>query len=348
MSADELQSRVQTVTQDTIRRIDALDNRIIVLALLLPLLVFPAVSPSNYYLQVLIRVFVFMALVTTWNVIGYTGYINFGQAAFYGVGAYTMGFLLANYGLPMPLGAVVGAILAGLVGLGLGIVTLRLRGHYFSIASLMLLFILTTFVRNISEILPGARMEIWLSAWDVSAFVFNAIFYYVFLAFAVGYTLFAIWLERTRYGYGMKAISEDEDIALSLGVPTMKLKLVSLTVSALMAGLVGAFHGQFILYIDAPEYFSVVLTFLIVFMGFIGGFGVWYGPLIGALLFIPADEMLTYYVAPEMGRIIFGTLFVVIILLQPRGIGPWLEAGIRDLRAEKSPRPSGDDVEPDD
>ena len=309
--------------------IDSTDNRYFGIALVVLVLALPLLGLGAYYLQLLIRVFLFIALVSSWNLIGYTGYINFGQAAFYGMGAYVVGFGIANLGIPWPIATIFGGLFAAALGFALGAITLRLRGHYFSIASLMLLFIVTTVITNISDIIPGAQMEIWLTSVSISGrlfgvSLFNMVFYYAFLAIAIFMILFSIWLESTKYGYGLKAINENEDIAMSLGVPNSKLKTWALTASAFFAGIIGAVNAQFIQYIDATVFFGVTLTFLIVFMGFVGSMGEWYGPLVGVILFIPADEVLTYIVAPEFGRIVFGLLFVVIILAIPQGLGRFI------------------------
>ena len=319
-----------SVVDNAANWIDSTDSRYFGVAAVAVALLLPVLGLGAYYQQVFIRVFLFIALVSSWNLIGYTGYINFGQAAFYGMGAYVVGFGISYVGLPWPVATLLGGVLAAVLGFLLGAVTLRLRGHYFSIASLMLLFIVTTVITNISDIIPGAQMEIWLSTASLSGEVFNMVFYYAFLVLAVFMILFSIWLESTKYGYGLKAIRENEDIATSLGVPNSKLKTGALTASAFFAGIIGAVNAQFIQYIDATVFFGVTLTFLIVFMGFVGSMGEWYGPLVGVILFIPADEVLTYMVAPELGRVLFGLLFVVIILAIPKGLGRFIRDRLRD------------------
>lgn len=313
-----------SVATGVVQRLSTFKNWQLAAAAVVFAALLPMVAPSTYYLQVLIRIFLFIALVASWNVIGYTGYINFGHAAFYGVGAYVLGFAVENLGIPIVAAVPMGGIVAGVVGLILGAVTLRLRGHYFSIASLLLLFIVATIFTNIDSIIPGARMEIWLGGIGLGNLMFHLVFYYIFLAFALLLVGFSVWLESSKYGYGMRAIREDEDIAASLGVPTARLKTAAITVSAFLAGAIGAVHAQFLQYIDAAVYFEVTLTFILVFMGVVGSMGRWYGPIVGVLLFIPADEALTILIAPEVGRIIYGLLFVVIILLLPRGLGRYI------------------------
>ncbi|MGM0591456.1 MAG: branched-chain amino acid ABC transporter permease [Halobacteriota archaeon] len=321
--------------------LDNTDNRYIGALAVVFALALPVLGLGSYYMQVFINIFLYIALVSSWNLIGYTGYINFGQAAFYGLGAYVLGYGVVYLGLPIPVAVVLGGIFAAALGFALGTITLRLRGHYFSIASLMLLFIVTVLITNISDVIPAAQMEIWLPSVDLSGRMFNTVFYYAFLGLAVFMLLFSIWLENTKFGYGLKAIKENEDIAMSLGVPNSKLKTWALTASAFFAGIIGSVHAQFFQYIDASVYFAVTLTFIIVFMGFVGSMGEWYGPLVGVFLFVPVDEALTYYVSPEFGRILYGLLFVIIILAIPQGLGRYIhdwidEAGDVNTSAQEA------------
>lgn len=313
----------------------------VLLALAAPFLV-----PSQYYIVVLFRMFLYLALVASWNVIGYTGYINFGQAAFYGVGAYMFGISVAHLGLPFSAGVLIGGLGAALVALVLGAITMKLSGHYFSIASLLLLIITSVVFTNLSDIgsvlgMPELGAEItltipnFLRGTDVTI-----VFYYLMLIVAVVYVLFSIRLERSEYGYGMIAISEDEEVAQGLGVPTLRLKVLSIVLSGFGAGIVGALYAEYTGYIDPSIFFSLALTFLIVFMGAVGSIGKWYGPLVGVLLFIPADELLTSLASPELARILFGSLFVVVMLLLPRGLGRFFADQLRERFSEPAERQS--------
>ena len=286
-------------------------------------------------MELFIRLFLFISLVASWNVMSYTGYINFGHIAFYGTGAYVVGLGITIFELPIIVAVLLAGVLTGLLGLGLGVITMRVRGHYFAIASLMLLFIMTIFFTNIGDIIPGASMEVYFRRFgDLSLWEFRSLFYYLFLVYSVALILFSIYLEQSKYGYGMRAIGSDEDLALSLGINTTYLKNVAITISAFTCGIIGATHALFIQYIDPSLFFSVSTNFLIVFMGFIGGFGVWAGPIIGAGVFIPLDEWFTVFFAPELAQIVFGGLFVVIILLRPDGLAELFAKQIKTVRQD--------------
>lgn len=297
------------------------------LLLLAALLVWPEIAPTSYYIHVFIRIFLFMTLVSSWNVVGYTGYINFGHAAFYGIGAYVVGLSIVMLDVASVIGVVLGGIIAGLSGLVLGIISIRVRGNYFAIISLLFLLIASIVFLNITDIIPNARVEILLPVWDVDIHTLRATFYYIFLALTLGYLLFSVWLERSKLGYAMRAIHEDEDLALSLGVPTILVKNFAIVTSTFMAGIVGGVFVLYTGYIEVPLYFALSLTFLIVFIGFIGGMGTWSGPIWGVLLFIPADEFLSGTFGTELAQILFGILFVIAVLAWPGGIS----RNLRDL-----------------
>lgn len=302
----------------------------VLLSILVLLAIFPAFYPWPYLLFVVMKVFIFSCLMLSWNVLsGYAGYINFGHAAFYGTAAYIMGLSTLMLGFPIPLAIIFGGVVACLIGGAVGLVTLRLKGHYFAITTLMILFILTLVFTNISDFIPGARMEIWLPLLPYDALTFKRIFYYIFLGYFVILIFFSRWLENSKFGYGLKAIKEDEDMARGLGVNVNRLKNIACLISAFGAGIVGATYAIYVGYIDAPLYFSVALTFLVVFITIVGGAGTWVGPILGVALFVPVDEALTIYLYPEMSRIIYGVFFVAIILAMPGGLYRFLRERVR-------------------
>jgi len=306
----------------------------------LVLLLAIAVAPffvGGYRLSVLLRMALFLGLVASWNIIGYTGYINFGQVAFYGTGAYLYGIATSTLGVSFWPGVLLGGIVAAILAGILGAITLKLSGHYFSIASLLLLIIVDVIFTNLRDIGPlvgleNLRAEVLPPAINPFPAVDNVTLVYFYLLFitAVAIVFFSIWLEKTRFGYGMKAISEDEEVAEGLGIPAFRLKVLSIVLSGFAAGIVGSLYGAYTGYIDPSAFFGLTLTFEIVFIGFIGSLGEWYGPVLGVLLFIPADQYLATAFAPELGRILFGGLFIVIMLTLPKGLGRYFADEIKE------------------
>ncbi|MFB6187683.1 MAG: branched-chain amino acid ABC transporter permease [Halobacteriaceae archaeon] len=292
--------------------------------------IFPFIS-TGYYITVMFTLLLYISLVAGWNFVGYNGYINFGQAAFYGWGAYFAAISISYFNIPFGIAIIIGGIGGMLVGIVLGLMSLQLSGHYFSIASLLLLIISTTVFQNLNDVTGifgygQIGQEIYLSIPKlIPGLSHTHMFYYIMLIVAFAHIIGSIWLEQTKYGYGMKAIREGEVVARGLGVPTFRLKLFAITISGFGSAVTGAVYASYYGYVDTGIFFSLGLTFLIVFMGIVGSMGEWYGPIIGGLIFVPADTVLTGWGEPELAQIIFGSIFVVIILLQPRGLGRYLE-----------------------
>jgi ABC-type branched-subunit amino acid transport system permease subunit len=191
----------------------------------------------------------------------------------------------------------------------------------------LLLIIVDVIFTNLRDVGPlfgleNLRAEVLPPAVDpIPGLGVTMSYYYLLLAAAVGIVIFSIWLERSRFGYGMEAINEDEEVAEGLGIPAFRLKVLSIILSGFAAGIVGSLYGAYTGYIDPGAFFGLTLTFEIVFIGAIGSLGEWYGPVLGVLLFIPADQFLASAFTPELGRIVFGGLFIVIMLTLPKGLG---------------------------
>jgi branched-chain amino acid transport system permease protein len=288
---------------------------------LVAFLFIPLLKPSQYVLHVFLMIFLYGSLTLSWHLLsGYTGYLSFGHVVFFGIGAYASGISIELHKLPIPVAVLAGGAVAALVGAVLGYSCLRLRGHYFAIATLMLVFIGYVIFANISDFITKLRMEIWLPVLPYEIYAYRLFFYYVFLGLMLAIVGVSFLIERSKFGYGLLSIKEDEDIATTMGVNTTKLKTIAATLSAFFAGVTGTIYAQYISYIDPVIYFDVMMTFIVVYISFLGGLGTWIGPLTGAILFVPLNEALTLYFSPEVARIIFGASFVAIVLFLPKGI----------------------------
>lgn len=300
----------------------SLRTRLFVPVAVLSLLLLPPIlRPPVYVIHVFIVMFLYGALAISWHILsGYTNYLSFGHAAYFGIGAYSAGLLLVAKMVPIPVAVLAGGAMAGLAGLALGFSCMRLRGYYFSIASLMLVFIAYVVFVNITDIIPGTRMEIWLPVPPLAIFDYRLSYYYVFFVYLFANAVFSIWTERSKFGYGLRAIKDDEDIAETVGVRTTRLKATASAVSAFSAGIIGATYAQYLSYIDVSIFFDVLLSFNVIFMSFFGGIGTWLGPLVASFILVPANEVLTMTMAPEVARIFYGVLFIVVVLLLPDGL----------------------------
>jgi branched-chain amino acid transport system permease protein len=226
----------------------------------------------------------YIVLGTAWNILGgYTGYVNFGITAFFAIGAYsTVALHKLVPTLPLPAMIVVSGVLAGLVGLGTGYLTLRLRGVFFSIATLALAVVVQTLITN-WDFVGGAR-------------------------------------ERSSLGYGFAAIRDDEGAAEASGVPTLKLKLIATTLSGGFMGMAGAPLPFYVTYLDPASGFSLNYAVNAIAMPLIGGTSSWLGPVVGAVLVGGLQEYLRVTISSAVNVLVAGVLMVAFVIAAPQGI----------------------------
>jgi branched-chain amino acid transport system permease protein len=263
----------------------------------------------------------FIVLAQAWNILGgYTGYVNFGSAAFFALGAYTTVFFHKLYPLPIPLLMGLGGLVSGLAGLGMGYLALRLRGAFFAIATLALAVVLQTLVVNWNYV-GGARGAYVIrpeSVWLIGNYV-----HYLFLlmlALAVVAIVTARTIERSRLGYGFAAIRDDELAAEASGVPTLRLKLVATTLSGAFMGMAGAPFPYYIGYVQPSAAFALDYAVNAIAMPMIGGTTSWVGPLVGALLVASLQQWASVTISSELGLLAVGLLLVGFVIVAPTGI----------------------------
>ena len=281
----------------------------------------PALKPDIYYLSALFSIFLYAALSCGWNIFGgYTGYMNFGHAGFFGVGAYTSALLLLRFGLSPFYTSILGGALAGVLAAVIGYPCLRLRGPYFVLVTFCLGPAARIVVINVEW--TGSSTGLWLPFLKVSMFVNRMIFYETMLAIMVLTILAAMWIERSKFGVGLRAIFQDEDSAETQGVNATKLKIAAFIVSAFLAGVAGSIYGYYRSYIHPDFIFDVSISVLVVLMALLGGRLSWIGPVIGASIVVVINEVLTAYVGigAEFSRIIYGLLLVIVIMYLPNGL----------------------------
>jgi len=255
----------------------------------------PVLKPDIYYLSAIFSIFLYAALACGWNIFGgYTGYMNFGHAGFFGVGAYTSALLLLRFGLSPFYTSILGGALAGVLAAIIGYPCLRLRGPYFVLVTFCLGLAARIVVINVEW--TGSSTGLWLPFLKVSMFVNRVIFYEAMLAIMVLTILAAMWIERSKFGIGLRAIFQDEDSAETQGVNATKLKIAAFIVSAFLAGIAGSIYGYYRSYIHPDFIFDVSISVLVVLMALLGGRQSWVGPVIGASIVVVINEVLTAYV----------------------------------------------------
>jgi branched-chain amino acid transport system permease protein len=298
------------------------------IAFLLVLLLFPQVFSNPAVAGVAVLTLLYAASATAWNIFsGYTGYIALGHAAFFGVGSYALALLCKAWNIPggyQPFALVpLAGLIAALFSLPLGWIALRTRRHTFVVITIAIFFIMQLMAFNLRSITNGsAGLELPLiTKW--SGTFFDIPFYYAACATFLLALGVSWWIRNSKYGLGLLAIRDDEDRALGLGVKTGASKLTAFVISAFFIGLVGALHAYFIQSIFPAFAFDPLFDVAVALMTFLGGLGTLAGPVLGAIILEPTQQYLTIQFSQNgYYLIIYGVLFLAIILLLPEGIIP--------------------------
>ncbi len=294
-----------------------------VVALAVGVLVFAAcrLVHNDYVFVAGYTVVQYVVLATAWNILGgYCGYVNFGTAAFFALGAYTTVAIHKLVPLPLPLLLLVGGTVSGVVGLGTGYLTLRLRGAFFSIATLALAVVVQTLVTN-WDFVGGSRGAYVLRPQTIAPLGnYVQYLFLTMLVLAVVAVTAARMIERSRLGNGFSAIRDDELAAEASGVPTLRLKLVATTLSGAFMGMAGAPFPYSVGYVDPASSFNLAYAVNSIAMPLIGGTTSWIGPLIGAILLGTIQQVATVTISSAVNLLIVGLLLVAFVIVAPNGI----------------------------
>ena len=276
----------------------------------------------------------FIVLATAWNILGgYTGYVNFGSAAFFAMGAYSTVFFHKAFPMPIPILILIGGVVSGVVGFGMGYLTLRLRGAFFAIATLALAVVLQTLVVN-WDYVGGSRGAYIIRPHDIAWLgPYIQYLFLLMLALVVISLTIARWIERSQLGYGFATIRDDELAAEASGVPTLKLKLVATTISGALMGMAGAPFPYYIGYLQPSSAFGLEYAVNSIAMPMIGGTTSWVGPLIGAILLGSLQQIATVTISSAVNLLIVGLLLVAFVIIAPNGIVGLVQGWMR--RREK-------------
>jgi branched-chain amino acid transport system permease protein len=272
----------------------------------------PAVL-SPFVVQFLINLFMLAVLAESWNIIGgFTGYASFGNVAFFGIGAYATGILLTRARLPFVVALLGAGALAMVFAALIGLPILRLKGHYFAIATLGVAETMREVVYNVELTGAGTGLVMPISRSALP-------FFLLMLAILVAVTLVNWWLSASRFGYGLIAIREDEDAAGAMGIDTHRYKTIAFALSGLFAGLAGGVFAYWITFIDPDGVFKVIITVQMIIMAVFGGAGTVLGPLLGALVLASISEVLSTQLV-SLAELFNGIIVVLVVLFMPRGL----------------------------
>ena len=297
----------------------------------------------DYFFFAAYTILQFIVLATAWNILGgYCGYVNFGSAAFFALGAYSSvalikfdgaidswfpegvaSFLHHVFPLPIPVLIVIGAVVSGVVGLGMGYLTLRLRGAFFAIATLAMAVVLQTLIVN-WDFVGGSRgayiirpdtLEVGRFQVSYIEYLFTLMLILTIIALVTARTI-----ERSQLGFGFATIRDDELAAEACGVPTLRLKLIATTLSGAFMGMAGAPFPYYIGYLQPASAFGLEYAVNSIAMPMIGGTTSWIGPLIGAVVLGSAQQYATVTISSAVNLLIVGLMLVAFVIIAPKGL----------------------------
>jgi len=300
------------------------------------LIAYPLFFRNPFPRHLLIMIMMYAVMSIGWNIIGgYGGQVSFGNAVFFGVGAYASTVLLTKAGLSPWIGMAAGCVSSLALAVIVGYPCFRLKGHYFAIATIavgeimMGLFMVWDFV--------GGAVGIYLPILpqSFSNFEFHATklpYYYIMLAIFLLALGVCSLVERSKLGYYLRAIKDDPDGARSVGISIRRYKLYAFSLSALLTSICGTFYAQYVLYIDPGSTFNLMISIQLCIISLIGGLGKLFGPVIGAFVFIPLVELTRVYLGSEgqgIDLMLYSLLMIVVAILRPQGLSGLFARGTR-------------------
>jgi branched-chain amino acid transport system permease protein len=327
-----------------VRRSLLLPLAVVAVALVAPL----GLLPESYTMRVLILMLLFAAMGQAWNLVtGLTNRVSLGHAAFFGIGAYTSTLLLIRYNISPWVGMLVGGVIAAGASLFLSYPTLRLRGHYFALATLGFGEVVRLIANSWGE-LTGGPIGLSIPIAEGNNFAMlqfsNAYFYYYIMLAALVLVSGIFWLVTTsRLGYFLRAVRENEDAAEVIGVNTTQVKVRMMTLSAFITAMLGTLYAQYNAFIDPLSVFGLVsVSVFMALVCIIGGLGTVWGPIVGAALLIPFREFSSALLGGTqtgLADLFYGVLLIAIILIVPRGLTPTVQSiAMRVVNKRQSPQ----------
>lgn len=280
-----------------------------------------ATVQNEYFFFASYIVLQFVVLATAWNILGgYAGYVNFGTGAFFGAGVYTSVLLINLLGAPLPVQILAAAAVSGALGYATGMLTLRLRGIFYSIATFAVAIIIETLIVNWRYVGGSTGIQILRPPVMPPFESYTKMLFLVMTLLAVAATAIARFIETSWIGRGLRAIRDSEIAAEGCGVPTLKLKLFACTVSGALMGAAGAPLAMYQSFIEPVSTFSLNYSVAALAMPMIGGTSHWIGPVIGAILLGSIQQIVTVTISNEINVLVVGVLLVLFVVAAPSGI----------------------------
>lgn len=291
--------------------------------LLVVLIALPAmqlVGNNNYYLHMALYTLMYVAMAASWNILGgYTGYVSLGHNVFYCIGGYVSGMILAKMGVSTLITAPLAGLVAAAVGVLVGMITLRMRGPTFIISSIALLMIVRILFDNWGYV--GGANGVTLPVTDLDVRWAKVPYYYAMLVIAVLAVVASYKIKHSKFGLGLRAISQDEVKAESAGINTAAYKVAAFAMSAFFVGMAGAVWGEYLTYLRPNIFLIILVAAYMVLMCIIGGKGTVAGPILGAVLIVLFNEFFAATMgASEINILATGLIMVLVLLYFPLGV----------------------------
>jgi branched-chain amino acid transport system permease protein len=297
----------------------------------------PWLITSSFALEILVRILLFAFIGTSWNLLGgYAKQLSLGHVAFFGLGAYTSTLMEINFGISPWIGMVVGGFVGMSASLPIGWLCFRLKGPYFTISTIatanVLMLIFLKF-RDFAYGAEGTTIPNLGNAPLMMQFETKTPYYYIVLGLLVISLAITAWIERSRVGYYLIALGEDEDAAEASGVDVVKVKRNIYMLSAFLTGLAGTFYTQYIYFIDPQTAFSFNVSIEAALVSIVGGIGTLWGPVIGTVLLETTTALLQSYLGNSIGGIqltVYSLILMAVILIRPTGIVGYFKEKFKD------------------
>ena len=278
---------------------------------------------NDYYLNIIVMTFLWAALSGAWNLMaGYGGLVSLGQSAFFGIGAYTTAVLYATFGISPWIGLVAGVVLTTSTAVLISWPCFRLRGAFFSLATLVFPIVMEILANNWTSVTRGSSGIALPFKPGLANFIFDSRWAYMVAAFALMMLVYGItrWVHRGRLGLYLVAMRDDQDAAESMGVEPVRVKLIITMISAALTSVGGFFYAQYILFLDPPSVFSINISVPIALFSLIGGLGTPLGPIVGSLIMTPLDGALSTFLGGGPRLLIYGSVLLAVVLVAPQGV----------------------------
>ena len=315
----------------------------IIFGLVVLLFALPLVGLNSFYLHLFIMIFMHAVMAQSWNVIaGFSGQISLGHGAFFGIGAYATSFFYMQYGITPWVSIFFGMFISGVFAILIGIPMLRLSGHYFAIATLLIGISFQVVFQRWD--LVGAASGLWITmtpedSWTAIQFHSSKVpYYYIFLIFFL-ISFFAVWvLSRSKLGYRLRAVRDDPQAALSLCINVSNYKIIAYIISAMLMAPMGSLFAQYILIIDPDRVFNIEISIIVLLITVLGGIGNVWGPIIGASILIPISEYSRIYLGGTGGAvdlILYGLILMIICVFKPNGLISFIPKDILERKKQR-------------